>query len=218
MLIRAAECGGKSYLPYKPGGPVTLCYEFVRQVLDAAPDEEKGNVGLVGTLRVSEEMAETGPVVQEVLHDVALAVFDIQEVPVWGKAEFAADNVAAFLMLQFGTDVALKTIIGTAYFLNVWDHQSEYTVGYLADIRPTVRQRYYDLVCIAYGSDPIKFSGFKPANRPTLVTDLFGVRGYEGVCHNEFDQVKSAFVATIMPFVDQERQKEVLATKWLSEK
>src|SRR5262249_35035677 len=146
----------------------------VKQVLETLP--KSGDDGLLGTMVVSRSAMIAGPIVEEVLHNVALAVFDIQEVPVWGRAEFAADNVAAFLMLQFGTDVAMKTILGTARFLNVTENTVSYSVAYLGDIRPTVRQRYYDLLCIAYGSDDVKFGIFTPYNRAALVTDLPGGR------------------------------------------
>ena len=108
LEVMTAECQGSFYLPYKPQGPVTICYEFV-QLIDTMADDRPW--GIVGSSVVTRDMFTVGPFVQEVLHNVALAVFDIQEIPVWGNAEFAADNVAAFLMLQFGTDVAMKTVL-----------------------------------------------------------------------------------------------------------
>jgi hypothetical protein len=212
LAIETAECAGKFYKPYKSDGSVTICYEFVQLVESLAPNA----VDSVGGSLVTREMALVGPFVHELLHNVALAVFDLQQVPVWGNAEFAADNVAAFLMLQFGADVALKTTIGSAYFLNKLDSRTEYSVSYLAEIRNTVRQRYYNLLCIAVGSDPLKFSNFVPVNRPASVTDLplsrlencYGDAG-------EYEQVRSAFNRTILgPYIDPGLQRQVLATPW----
>jgi hypothetical protein len=152
--------------------------------------------------------------VQEVLHDVALAVFDIQEIPVWGNAEFAADNVAAFLMLQFGTDVAMKTVLGSAYFLNELEKRVRYSFDYVGDIRPTIRQRYSNLLCVAFGSDPVKFANFVPVNRQQQVADLSNDRA--DVCVYDYDALKRSFVNAILkPHVDSELQKQVLAAKWL---
>jgi hypothetical protein len=213
LLLKAASCDGHSFRPYQADGPVTLCYEYVQQVLATLP--KSGDDGVLGTMVVSRSAMIAGPIVEEVLHDVALAVFDIQEVPVWGRAEFAADNVAAFLMLQFGTDVAMKSILGTARFLNTTENSISYSVAYLGDIRPTVRQRYYDLLCIAYGSDDVKFGMFTAYNRPALVADL--PNGRLQNCKDEYAQLKSAFVRTIMPLVNLDRAKEVLAQKWLAD-
>jgi hypothetical protein len=213
LVVKTADCGDRYYLPYKPGEPVTICYQFVRLIETAAP--EQGSRVFFGPTLVTREMALVGPFVQEVLHNVALAVFDIQGIPVWGNAEFAADNVSAFLMLQFGTDVAMKTILGTAYFLNRLENTSKYTVAYLGDVRPTVRQRYYNVLCVAYGSDPVKFGIFRAINRQALVTDLpeRRARSCEWV---EYDRLYRAFKKVVIePHVDPELQKQVLAGKWI---
>ena len=211
LQVVTAECGGKFYLPYKSGGAVTVCYEFVQLIEMAAGDRLWGTVG---PSLVTREMFTVGPFVQEVLHDVALAVFDIQEIPVWGNTEFAADNVAAFLMLQFGTDVAMKTVLGSAYFLNELEKRVRYSLDYVGDIRPTIRQRYYNLLCVAFGSDPVKFANFVPVNRQEQVTDLSNDRA--DVCVWDYSALKRSFIKAILnPHVDPELQKQVLAAKWL---
>jgi Putative metallopeptidase len=212
LEVMTAECGGNFYLPYRPESPVTICYEFV-QLIETVVDDRKW--GVVGSSVVTREMFTVGPFVQEVLHNVALAVFDIQEIPVWGHAEFAADNVAAFLMLQFGTDVAMKTILGSAYFLDQLEKvTARNALADLGDIRPTVKQRYYNLLCVAFGGDPVRFANFVPINRQELVTDLSMDRANR--CVWEYEPLKRAFVATVLkPHVDPELQKQVLAMKWL---
>src|SRR5262249_16415632 len=140
----------------------------------------------------------------------------------------AADYTAAFLLLQFGSDVARKTIFGTAFFLNQWDaivRQEQMTdVNYLGDIRPTVRQRYYNLLCIAIGKDPIGFSTFIAIGRPPTAVDL--PAGRIGHCrgalqserpsaHSDYEKVRRAFVANILPSLDQEALKKVQGIKWL---
>jgi hypothetical protein len=212
LAIRTAECG-QPYIAYLSGEPVTLCYEYVKQVLDAEPGE--GKIGLVGEFRVSRQAAIAGPIILELLHNVALAIFDIQGVSVWGRADSAADNVAAFLMLQFGTDVAFKSILGTAYFLNSLERKAAYTVEYLGDIRPTIRQRYYDIACIAYGQNQYLFSSFMPVSRPLRDTDIIGVRRTNGMCYSEYAQLRDAFERTIMKLVEKSKMAEVLATKWI---
>jgi Putative metallopeptidase len=174
-------------------------------------------VGSVGTVLVRKEWTLVGPFVHEALRDVALAVFEINEIPVWGGTENAADYTAAFLMLQFGSDVAWKTILGSAYFLAVLNDnvvRRGYSFAYLADIRPTLAQRYYNTLCIAVGSDWVKFGMFLPVGREEKVTDL-PVRRL-GNCMSDYQVLHRAFVKTIVgPYVDPELQKKVLATNWI---
>ena len=213
LQVVAADCHGTFYKPYRPGGPVTVCYEYV-QLIDRVAGGRSW--GAVGSTLVTRRMFTVGPFVQEVLHDVALAVFDIQEVPVWGNTEFAADNVAAFLMLQFGTEVASTTVLGSAYFLDQLEKAVRYSPEYLGDVRPTVRQRYYNLLCVAFGNDPVKFANFVPVNRPEQITDLSVERSEK--CVRDYPVLRHAFSEAILkPHVDPQSLKQVLATKWLSD-
>jgi len=222
LTVHMAQCGNNVvYRPYQPGGDVTICYEFIKQVADLAPAE--GSQGIIGVALVPREATIVGPVVEEVLHDVALAVFDNLQIPVWGRPEDAADNVAAFIMLQFGTDVAQTTIMGTAYFLWWAGKNAQYTEGSVADIRPPVRQRYYNILCIAYGADPVKFSVVQAFNRNQLDTDLPNDRAtgcqkryagsHAGQYEGDYEKLAAAFKTLILdPYVDPELLKEVLAT------
>jgi Putative metallopeptidase len=228
LTVQAAECGkptqGRhySFMPYVPGKPVTICYEFIQLVAAFAPvvNAQTTNYGLIGRALVTREMAIEGPIVQEVLHDVALAVFDQLEIPVWGKVEDAADNVAALSMMYFGKDVALKSVLGSAYFLEQVDHaisaqknQSGQVVGYsydttyLADIRPPMLQRYYNLLCMAVGSDPVLFSAliaFPPA-KPSVL-EFSWQKAQE--CRRVYREAAEGFKALIL---DKYVNKDMLA-------
>jgi hypothetical protein len=220
LTVKTGECGGNPFAPYTPGGPVTICYEFVNWLEQVQPPA--GQYGAIGQQLVTREMTLIGPFVEESLHDVALGVFDLLEVPVWGRAEDAADYVAAFAMLQFGTDVARKTVFGTAWFLNQLDlilrngSNIMSDVNYLDAIRPTVRQRYYNILCIAVGNDPVGFSVLLAFNRTQTISDLpLDRECWKG---GEYAQVKDAFIRTILnPYVDPALLKQVQGMQWLKD-
>ena len=242
LTIKTGECGGNAYAPYKQGsGLVTVCYEYVNLIESVLPGE-KGitapksfpdlfkNLGRIGPVLVSRTMAAEGPFVEQVLHETALGVFDVLQVPIWGRREDAADFLAAYLMLQFGTDVARKTVYGTAYFLNQLDllnrsHMME-NADYLSGVHPTIRQRYYNVLCIALGSDPLEFSTFIAIGRPETAVDLPTGRvascsgttrlaGARKVSGSDYDKVATAFAQLILPYVDLDQLKRVRDTKWL---
>src|SRR5690349_883910 len=112
LNLVTAECGGQIELPYQPGAPVTICYEYVGLIEQAAP----AGLGTVGQAVVTHDIALVGPFVQFSLRSVARQLIDMLELPVWGNAEDAADSLAAFIMLEVSPQVAQKTIFGTAYF------------------------------------------------------------------------------------------------------
>jgi hypothetical protein len=238
LSIKTAECGAH-YAPYKSGSAVTICYEYVDLIESVLPGEQGPRspdptmqemfktLGRIGPNLITRDMATVGPFVQHVLHETALAVFDNLEVPVWGRLHDAADYSAAFLLFQFGPDVARKTIFGTAYFLNQWDatiREGQITdVNYLGDIRPTVRQRYYNLLCIAVGKDPIGFSSFIAVGRPNSPIDLptrriahcRGSISGEASYTSDYEKVRRAFTTTILPQLDKDKLKKVQGTKWI---
>jgi len=237
MTVKTAECGAP-YAPYKAGGPVIICYEYAALIESVLPGEKGApsdptmpemfkTLGRIGPNLITREMATVGPFVQHVLHETALAVFDNLEVPVWGRLHDAADYSAAFLLFQFGNDTARKTVFGTAYFLNQWDGVTREgqiaDVNYLGDIRPTVRQRYYNLLCMAVGKDPISFSSFIPIGRPATPIDLparriMHCRGNiagQASYTSDYEKVRRAFVAHILPHVDQDKLKKVQSAKWI---
>ena len=55
------------------------------------------------------------------LRAVTPAIFDILQVPVWGRRSDAADRLAAFMMLQFGEEFALNALKGSMIYLSQSD-------------------------------------------------------------------------------------------------
>ena len=153
-----------------------------------------------------------GGTVGVALHEMGHAIFHIQGIPRLGREEDAADMIAAFMMMQFGSSVALPTIKGT---YNVWHHFNAVDLrngkgtpspGAEADVHSLSGQRAINFLCIAYGGDPAAFKQLAdallpPARKPN--------------CANEYHQADIAFRKTVLPDVDQELMKKVQAMKIL---
>ena len=136
-------------------------------------------------------------------------MFDILQVPVWGREEDAADRLAGFLMGEFGSDVAYQTMIGAALFFV--KSGKTWTGSEFAAANSPEAQRYYNFLCMAYGSDPKTFEyltkapdGGEPALPQWRATQ----------CGGEFEQVRKAFSLRIMPYVDPELLVRVRAMPW----
>ena len=216
LNIMTAQCGGQIELPYQPDAPVTICYEYVALIEQAAP----AGIDAVGQAIVTRDIALVGPFVQFTLRNVARHIIDMLELPVWGNAEDAADSLAAFIMLEVSPQVAQKTIFGTAYFF-AKTRQSEKLD--LAAIRPHIAQRYFNLLCIAVGSDLVRYSVFLPVDRQEGPVDL--PKNRIGHClqlaapeHNEYNQIKYAFHQLIRDkHVDLPLLKQVRTIEWLAD-
>jgi hypothetical protein len=193
LAIKFAQCGAATH-SYVPGQGVTICYEFIDEIGQLVPIDSDRDTMLVGTF------------VQVMLFDVSLAVFDLLEVPVWGRENDAADRLAALLMLQFGEDIAFKTVVGVANFFVL--SKKTWTGSDFADINSPDAQRFYNYICVAYGGDPRTFSFLVKKDKEILPKER------AERCGDEYEQVRTAFYLRIMPHVDPDLMTEVRAKRW----
>jgi hypothetical protein len=226
LTVQVDECGADRR-PYLPGGPVTICYEFIKKLEDTADQNSKDDAELRATV-------VTAMFVDVTLHELAYAIFDILHVPVWGRMEDAADRLSAFILLQFGEDVTRTTINGLATFLG-WPRKT-WSGELFASEESPAPQRFYDYLCIAYGGDPVTFYGAVAPDRdggPLLPWSRAGVsiirdadaldpKTHEPIrrlveshsCQREYEQVRNAFNLRIMPYVDPDLLLKVKAAQW----
>jgi hypothetical protein len=203
LTVRLAECGADTRA-YAPGGPVTLCYEMVEKIV---------TITMQNTKDANEQtLVIDGTFVQAVLHEVAYAIFDLLQVPIWGREHDAADQLAALIMIQFGDQVALTTILGTAKFFEY--SKRAWTGADFAEVGSPEAQRFYNFLCIAYGGDPITFAFLAPRPRPGSRLPMLSERR-AARCGREYEQVRHAFDLRIMPHVDPDLVIKVRASQWL---
>jgi len=200
LTVNVDECGAMTRA-YKAQGPVTICYELVEEIEKVAAKADAA----------ARERVLIGAFVQVAFHEVANAVFDILQVPVWGRAHDAADRLAAFIMVQFGEDVALQTILGTTDFFRL--SGKRWTGNAFADVNSPDAQRFFNYLCVAFGGAPKSFDFLvnpKDNNEEPLLPPRRAER-----CSAEYEQVRMAFNLRIMPYVDADLLVRVRAIQWL---
>jgi hypothetical protein len=196
--MKSMECGQANAF-YDPNNTWSfqLCYEYVDKFDKAAPKVPS----LTGPTRGE---FIVGSFVSTVLHETGHALSDILKLPVLGREEDTADQISAYLMLQFGKELARPTIKGTYY---KWMQDTRFDTSFYWDVHSTDRQRALNYLCLAYGSDPETFKDFVER----------GLMPQERArnCAREYQQVKSAFDQTIGPYIDPALMAKVKATQWL---
>jgi hypothetical protein len=212
-----ACAGPNSY--YDLAGKLHLCYSWFHYVdTEVArehprePNEPFGSMSLGLVPGFSRAEVIIGGAVGVILHELGHALFDIQDIPVFGREEDAADQIAALLMLQFGKDVALTTIKGT---YNVWHHlnaarlranKGKIVPAQEADEHSISIQRAINFLCLAYGKDPATFQELADRLLPRIRT---------ANCAEEYKQLANAFRKTVIPDLDEAKMKKVLEMKIL---
>lgn len=200
LRIVTLECGslashGAAYVRFLE--TVGICYELVYSVSDIAETAK-----LRSNLKPDDVIA--GTFVNVALHEVAHALFDILKIPLLGQEEHAADQLAAFVVLTFSPDLSRRMLNGYAELWRVLAIRNE--SNNFADTHGVPWQRFYNVICMAYGGQPKHFEDL--VNAGTLPKTR-AVR-----CHYEYNQVKFAFDKLFMPHLDRALLQKVMAINW----
>jgi hypothetical protein len=200
MLLQTRDCDGISNA-WANEDTVTVCYEYIDDILKSAPERETPS----GIAPID---AVIGPLVDVLLHEAAHAVFGSLKIPLFGREEDAADQFSTYLMLRFGKEEARRLILGSAYQYKGDLASPTLTIKqqHFADEHGTPAQRFFNLLCTAYGSDPRLFAdvvdkGFLPEERAVG-------------CEREYLQLSHAFETLVGPYIDRGLARR-LHKRWL---
>jgi len=199
MLLKFDGCDGESNAWYDPENhAVTICYEYIDEALHNAPQDTTA-------AGVTRDDAIVGPGIEAFLHEIGHALFDMLKVPILGREEDAADQIAAYSLLQLGKDEARRTIAGVAYTYRHEAQGQTPKMKQFADVHGLPVQRFYNLLCMAYGADPVLFAD--------LVEKKYLPESRARGCADEYKQVTYAVQKLISPYMDRKLSKKAKAGK-----
>src|SRR4029450_1816383 len=152
-----------------------------------------------------------GPLIDTCLHEFGHAIFDMLRVPTFGREEDAADQGSAYIMLQLGKAEARRLFLGTAYAYKTEFEAATapHALKAFANVHGTPAQRFYNLLCIAYGADAQLFGD--------LVAKGYLPKERAEDCEGEYKQVAFAIQKLIAPHIDARRARKVFDKSWLPE-
>ena len=203
LRISLAGCDGEADAFYEDAA-ITICYEYINELWENMPEETTpGGTAPIDTV--------IGPLFEVSLHEVGHALFEMLELPVLGREEDAADQVAAYIMLQFGEVEARRLILGTAHAYKIDEERSApcRPLEDYANEHGTPAQRAYNLLCIAYGADTKLFAD--------IVSKGYLPKARAEFCEEEYEQVQDAFEILIRPHLDPVLAEKVLNNSWLQD-
>ena len=197
LTLKLAGCDGDDNAWYDAEDlTVTVCYEYLAAVRAKAPPTTTPE-------GVTPEGALRGPLLEVFLHEIGHALFDQLRVPILGREEDAADQFAAVMMLHQGPRAARDSVLGVAW-MYAHDARAE-TIDrkLLANVHGLSGQRFYNLLCIAYGAEPALFAD--------LIDRKYLPEGRAESCEDEYRQVAYAMRKLMGPYIDPGRRDELVA-------
>lgn len=197
LTIKTKGCDGEIDASYEASDTtLTICYEYLAYIQELGQNIPPAGVreGLTPANYI------VGPFLEVVLHELAHAIFDLKKVPILGREEDAADQVAAYTLLRLGKDEARRVIASVAVMYASEAKDAPPELKDIANEHSLPAQRFYNLMCISYGSDRKIFGdfvekGYLPAERAEL-------------CEEEYRQVKFAFEKLVASHMKGVRKAE----------
>ena len=201
LTLRTIGCDGISNAWYQ-NGVISVCYEYldhIRKTMPKAMDKSG----------VTPADAIAGQFFYAFAHEMGHAAFDLLDVPNLGPLEDAADRFATYIILQFGPDDAQKLIKGAAYAYRPYVENPKLSVPLVvfSDAHSPPPQRFFNLLCMAYGANSRLFGEF--------VTKNYLPKQRAKQCQREYGELTYAFKKLISPHIDQEIAKRVMQRQWL---
>jgi hypothetical protein len=167
-------------------GKLLMCYELFDDLTEIFRREYKN--------AAERENAANGAAVFIFFHELGHALIDLYDLPVTGREEDAADQLSTLILLSGSTEGEKMALSGAMSFGLEGDAPDEDN-GDLPfwDEHSFNRQRFYNIVCLVYGSNPAKHQSLVgenalPAERAAL-------------CPSEFSQANKSWSRLLAPFV-----------------
>jgi hypothetical protein len=126
---------------------ITMCYEFLDDFQEAFKKVSKNPT-------VIDDMAD-GAMTVFFFHELGHCLIDVWDLPTTGREEDAVDQLAMFVLLD-GTPEGEGMVLSAATFFSVVSSQTSNEEIAFWDEHSLDQQRFYDMLCLTYGSNPSK--------------------------------------------------------------
>ncbi len=163
---------------------VTMCYElmehFYRTFKSAGTPDDKAYEKMNDAVRFV------------FLHEIGHALIDQYKLPVAGNEEDAADRASAYINLKELGDEGVRAVYAAADAFAIESKQSDNSKRNLADEHLLREQRFYNSLCMIYGSDPVKHS--------KIVAEKYLPKERAVKCQGEYQRAVDSWMTLLGPW------------------
>jgi hypothetical protein len=180
LTVSIEECGVANAFYSPSERKIYLCYELLGAMIDTFIDAG----GLEAEAAVD---AAVQAWIWVLYHELGHALVDILDLAVVGGEESAVDNFSTLLFID-GGEAEVAEAAAAFWFLT---SEPGATPTELAGVHGLSEQRFYTVLCLLYGADPVRWASL-PTRFPEMQARL-------PRCQDEYDSQVRAWDALLAP-------------------
>ena len=184
ITLRTKDCDQINAFYDPADRSVTMCYElmehFYKAFRTAGNSEDEAYKKMFNAVRFV------------FLHEIAHALIDQYKLPVAGNEEDAADRCSAYINLKELGDEGVRAVFAAADAFQIESKHSGTGKPNMADEHLLQEQRFYNSLCMIYGSDPTKYLN--------IVTDGYLPKERAVRCQTEYQRAVDSWVSLLEPW------------------
>ncbi len=182
--LRSKDCGEPN-AEFDPRiQSITVCYELMEHFYSLYRSEgmkpEDADKKMFAAVRFA------------FLHEVGHALIHNYNLPVMGNEEDAADRCSSYINIKELGDDGVKAVLAAADAFNIESKQKSTTKRDMADEHLLQEQRFYNSLCMIYGSDSAKYEYF--------VRDGYLPKERAARCPGEYQRTVDSWVNLLQPW------------------
>lgn len=179
------ECGMVNAFYSPSESSITFCYELLSLLADTfLPDD--------GSWTQEAQDQISGAIWFILMHEVGHALVHVLDLPITGREEDVADQLAVVTLMEAGEKGANAAYAGT---LAIQPSTSEFEQYEFADEHSLGPVRLFNVLCWIYGSDPAKYE--------PIVTDGHLPEERAQRCPGEWDRMSKSWQRLLQPHTPQ---------------
>lgn len=152
VAIRTKECGEVNALYDATDRSITVCFElmehFHKLFRQDGNGETESNRKMFDAVRFA------------FLHELGHALIDAYKLPITGSEEDAADRLSSYICLEEMGEDGIRAVLAAADAFKIEAQSGTRKNVDLADEHLLQEQRFYNTLCMIYGSDTKKYDYF----------------------------------------------------------
>jgi hypothetical protein len=185
VSITFRDCGQPNAFYTSQNKTITMCYEFMELFYNIFT--KKGNS------EADAEKMMLGATDFFLLHELGHCLIDVYDLPATGREEDSVDQLSTYILVRDKKESDYASVMSGIVVFKALGENDETTANVFADEHSLSSQRFYNLACWMFGSDPQLFSfmvqqGILPEARAAR-------------CPEEYEKMSRAWERLVDPWI-----------------